>query len=1213
VSLQLLGQDVSSSLGDLWVRLAHLKHARWGRESAADAETEAQPSRLFATLAALLTEKAHQRNSSSAAISSSSSGSVGSGGSVGSSGGGNSSSDEWPDLPADGNSTARMNRGFDLKRRAPPPNPLDDMPRRPPPKTPIHVWLEHLDKSLRLSHGQPERRVLEQQWHSEASALANPAALGLEKHLHLAVGEVPRQELLHLASVSPSQPCKALIRPVHEQVTPLDFVVEDTSCPLRPVLPDDPSGATATGSSSAEMLAAAAANLKGDDVTADANEVAAFRLDARAAWRPLAAPLEIYKLVSPRPPAAEPPLQGLPFDLSTHGDAQSAVAEDLLARLEADVAGYAKMVHAEQLFDLQGVTDKDVATIAAVHASSPQDAAQCLAQLCATLDTLEDQLARLAAYDQRIAGAALARSVDAANCLDLNHLVGASEGMQEEGTAAPPQGADDEAGLGVGSEAERRLRFSLRRSARQYPPISPSLLTRALMAKDAASHLARANPFLPASVANGPQVLGGLPAVLLRLNRVAHARRATAAVGRCRDLALKLAKSAALERAAIVAVETAAASLPSEESVLGSSGVGVGSVSVAVAFTESTSKSSSSSSDKSGSSGIAMIDNLSKRLQQASRVLVGQLLAERHYLSGPDGQDLASNITDDHNSSMSSGETIATDKHLKPAVWLDPRFLVFEYGFDILLRARQVEMVRSFVEAAHTGESRVQQMIMGAGKTTVIGPLLTLLLADGERLVAQVMPSALLEMSRNVLRKCFTCPLLPKRVYTLSFDRSVEDSAELVDTLRFKLTAAAKGRGVVVAAPEALKSVVLKLVEQLHSVEGADLAQLLAPSTSGRHNRETVKLRDTMCRRATMADALVPILDLWRDSVLVMDEVDVLLHPLRSELNFPIGAKVPIDLGAQRWNLPFFLLDALVALDRGNRTASASGASTSTAAAAAAAAAAHVGDLPTEAAALLSTQARQAHLAAQAEREANRGAAGPATASETGSSSSSGSGGLAGMAVDGPDGSDDDEDQGGVSGVSKVGFAPSARIDKSRATCTESEVRQCLGTLAAVLKEGYECHALQRQPHLVLLDPRWYATKLRPAVAAWASLWLLQECPRIGAVLSSVALASYLTAPLELLQTQRTNVETHLSPAQVKLLNLARSWVLTLLPHVLGKIHRVGFGILRPGDLRMVDPKSPPSRRLLAVPFVGKDVPSRASEFAHPDVLIGLTVRLTMR
>ena len=34
----------------------------------------------------------------------------------------------------------------------------------------------------------------------------------------------------------------------------------------------------------------------------------------------------------------------------------------------------------------------------------------------------------------------------------------------------------------------------------------------------------------------------------------------------------------------------------------------------------------------------------------------------------------------------------------------------------------------------------------------------------------------------------------------------------------------------------------------------------------------------------------------------------------------------------------------------------------------------------------------------------------------------------------------------------------------------------------------------------------------------------------------------------------------------------------------------------------------PEARRLLAVPFVGKDVPSRASEFSHPDVVIGFAI-----
>lgn len=38
------------------------------------------------------------------------------------------------------------------------------------------------------------------------------------------------------------------------------------------------------------------------------------------------------------------------------------------------------------------------------------------------------------------------------------------------------------------------------------------------------------------------------------------------------------------------------------------------------------------------------------------------------------------------------------------------------------------------------------------------------------------------------------------------------------------------------------------------------------------------------------------------------------------------------------------------------------------------------------------------------------------------------------------------------------------------------------------------------------------------------------------------------------------------------------------------------------------NPAMPPSRLLLAVPFIGKDSPSLTSEFTHPDVIIGLTI-----
>ncbi|CAM9096575.1 unnamed protein product, partial [Heterosigma akashiwo] len=77
------------------------------------------------------------------------------------------------------------------------------------------------------------------------------------------------------------------------------------------------------------------------------------------------------------------------------------------------------------------------------------------------------------------------------------------------------------------------------------------------------------------------------------------------------------------------------------------------------------------------------------------------------------------------------------------------------------------------------------------------------------------------------------------------------------------------------------------------------------------------------------------------------------------------------------------------------------------------------------------------------------------------------------------------------------------------------------------------------------------------------------------------------------------------------MLNLAHDWLRSYLPHVLQKIDRVSFGIFNKGDYDRAikaDPHMPRSRAKLAVPFVGKDVPSRSSEFAHPDVIIGLTV-----
>ena len=58
-------------------------------------------------------------------------------------------------------------------------------------------------------------------------------------------------------------------------------------------------------------------------------------------------------------------------------------------------------------------------------------------------------------------------------------------------------------------------------------------------------------------------------------------------------------------------------------------------------------------------------------------------------------------------------------------------------------------------------------------------------------------------------------------------------------------------------------------------------------------------------------------------AVAVIDEVDIVLHPLKSELNWPLGGKVPLDfttdkdLPGMRWLLPFHALDPFLPLREG--------------------------------------------------------------------------------------------------------------------------------------------------------------------------------------------------------------------------------------------------------------------------------------------------------
>ena len=181
-------------------------------------------------------------------------------------------------------------------------------------------------------------------------------------------------------------------------------------------------------------------------------------------------------------------------------------------------------------------------------------------------------------------------------------------------------------------------------------------------------------------------------------------------------------------------------------------------------------------------------EEATQTLAQRGGALADTICAERCYMEANGGRDAAYTF--------------------------DPRFLAFEYAFNLLLRKQQADLIGAFTRAARGGESRVHQMIMGAGKTTVVCPLLALMLGNRGTLVMQVVPVALLEFSRSVMRERFSS-LLRKPVYTFQFDRFVAASPALLG----KILHARRLSAVMITSPTSLKSLVLKFIELVHMLE----------------------------------------------------------------------------------------------------------------------------------------------------------------------------------------------------------------------------------------------------------------------------------------------------------------------------------------------------------------------------------------------------------
>ncbi|MDP1836571.1 MAG: DUF3638 domain-containing protein [Chlamydiales bacterium] len=199
-----------------------------------------------------------------------------------------------------------------------------------------------------------------------------------------------------------------------------------------------------------------------------------------------------------------------------------------------------------------------------------------------------------------------------------------------------------------------------------------------------------------------------------------------------------------------------------------------------------------------------------------------------------------------------------------------PAYLSFEYFMGIMLKPAQVKVLDTL--AIHNGRisdiqklGAVIEMIMGAGKSSVILPLLGQLIADGERLAVVVMPEPLLPtMSENLQQTLGDS--FGMGVEVIHIDRYVGSlDLKAIDYLLQRFEFARDQRKVVAMTNSGVQSLFLSFLarQQQHQ-------QLL---NSGLGDAET---------EAILASYRKIFQLLRRDATVVIDEIDLVMDVLKA-------------------------------------------------------------------------------------------------------------------------------------------------------------------------------------------------------------------------------------------------------------------------------------------------------------------------------------------
>ena len=161
---------------------------------------------------------------------------------------------------------------------------------------------------------------------------------------------------------------------------------------------------------------------------------------------------------------------------------------------------------------------------------------------------------------------------------------------------------------------------------------------------------------------------------------------------------------------------------------------------------------------------------------------------------------------------------LSAERQFDPELY--PYLLAFEYLTGIILRKSQWEKIEHLMSNEISHE--IIQLMMGDGKTGVVGPHLAKMLANGERLSVFVVPRSLLHEYTKLLKAVSQNKLMQK-VHVLEFSRSSLTDVEHLKKILLLLKNTAKEKGVLICTSETAKALLLKY-EELLVLEDENLA-----------------------------------------------------------------------------------------------------------------------------------------------------------------------------------------------------------------------------------------------------------------------------------------------------------------------------------------------------------------------------------------------------